>query len=38
MPGFDALIDASWRERGFGDFWGYRSSRRAPRRRCSRSG
>jgi histidinol-phosphatase len=23
MPGFDALIDASWRERGFGDFWGY---------------
>jgi histidinol-phosphatase len=23
MPGFDALIEASWRERGFGDFWGY---------------
>ena len=23
MPGFDALIDACWRERGFGDFWGY---------------
>ena len=23
MPGFDALIDASWRDRGFGDFWGY---------------
>jgi len=23
MPGFDALISASWRERGFGDFWGY---------------
>ena len=23
MPGFDALIDATWRERGFGDFWGY---------------
>lgn len=23
MPGFDALIAASWRERGFGDFWGY---------------
>jgi histidinol-phosphatase len=23
MPGFDALIDAAWRERGFGDFWGY---------------
>ncbi len=23
MPGFDALIDASWRDRGLGDFWGY---------------
>jgi len=23
MPGFDALVDACWRERGFGDFWGY---------------
>ena len=23
MPGFDAVIDASWRDRGFGDFWGY---------------
>jgi histidinol-phosphatase len=23
MPGFGALIDASWRDRGFGDFWGY---------------
>jgi histidinol-phosphatase len=23
MPGFAALIDASWRDRGFGDFWGY---------------
>jgi histidinol-phosphatase len=23
MPGFDATIDASWRDRGFGDFWGY---------------
>ena len=23
MPGFDALIDAAWRARGFGDFWGY---------------
>ncbi len=23
MPGFDALLDACWRERGFGDFWGY---------------
>jgi histidinol-phosphatase len=23
MPGFDALLDASWRDRGFGDFWGY---------------
>jgi histidinol-phosphatase len=23
MPGFDALIDVAWRERGFGDFWGY---------------
>jgi len=22
-PGFDALLDAAWRERGFGDFWGY---------------
>jgi histidinol-phosphatase len=23
MPGFDALLEASWRDRGFGDFWGY---------------
>jgi histidinol-phosphatase len=23
MPGFDAVVDASWRDRGFGDFWGY---------------
>jgi histidinol-phosphatase len=23
MPGFDALVAAAWRERGFGDFWGY---------------
>jgi histidinol-phosphatase len=23
MPGFDALLAAAWRERGFGDFWGY---------------
>ena len=23
MPGFDAVMDACWRERGFGDFWGY---------------
>ena len=22
-PGFDALLDEAWRERGFGDFWGY---------------
>jgi histidinol-phosphatase len=22
-PGFGALLDAAWRERGFGDFWGY---------------
>ena len=22
-PGFEALLDAAWRERGFGDFWGY---------------
>jgi histidinol-phosphatase len=22
-PGFGALVDASWRERGLGDFWGY---------------
>lgn len=22
-PGFDALLDDVWRERGFGDFWGY---------------
>ena len=24
MPGFDALIASAWRDRGFGDFWGYR--------------
>jgi histidinol-phosphatase len=23
MPGFDDLLAASWRDRGFGDFWGY---------------
>jgi histidinol-phosphatase len=23
MPGFDATVAAAWRERGFGDFWGY---------------
>jgi histidinol-phosphatase len=23
MPGFDSLVAASWRDRGFGDFWGY---------------
>ena len=23
MPGFDALLRAAWRERGFGEFWGY---------------
>ena len=22
-PGFEVLLDAVWRERGFGDFWGY---------------
>jgi histidinol-phosphatase len=22
-PGFDALLEDAWRERGFGDFWGY---------------
>jgi histidinol-phosphatase len=22
-PGFDAMLGAAWRERGFGDFWGY---------------
>ena len=22
-PGFPAVLDAAWRERGFGDFWGY---------------
>ena len=22
-PGFQALLDRAWRERGFGDFWGY---------------
>jgi len=22
-PGFERLLDAVWRERGFGDFWGY---------------
>jgi histidinol-phosphatase len=22
-PGFDALLVSAWRERGFGDFWGY---------------
>lgn len=23
MPGFDATLEACWRERGFGDFWAY---------------
>ena len=23
MPGFDRLLSDAWRERGFGDFWGY---------------
>ena len=23
LPGFDAVMDAAWRTRGFGDFWGY---------------
>jgi histidinol-phosphatase len=23
LPGFDGLVAASWRDRGFGDFWGY---------------
>ncbi|MEW6223468.1 MAG: inositol monophosphatase family protein [Chloroflexota bacterium] len=23
MPGFDTLLASCWRERGFGDFWGY---------------
>ena len=23
VPGFGALIRAAWRDRGFGDFWGY---------------
>jgi len=23
FPGFDVLVDGAWRERGFGDFWGY---------------
>jgi histidinol-phosphatase len=23
MPGFDALVADCWRDRGFGDFWGY---------------
>jgi histidinol-phosphatase len=23
MPGFDRLVTDAWRERGFGDFWGY---------------
>jgi histidinol-phosphatase len=22
-PGFDSLLEEVWRERGFGDFWGY---------------
>ena len=22
-PGFQRLVRAAWRERGFGDFWGY---------------
>ena len=23
VPGFDGVLEAAWRERGFGDFWGY---------------
>jgi len=23
VPGFDALVRSAWRDRGFGDFWGY---------------
>ena len=23
MPGFEALLRSAWRDRGFGDFWGY---------------
>jgi histidinol-phosphatase len=23
MPGYDEVMDAAWRTRGFGDFWGY---------------
>ena len=23
MPGLDATLAEAWRERGFGDFWGY---------------
>jgi histidinol-phosphatase len=23
MPGFDSLVAEAWRDRGFGDFWGY---------------
>jgi histidinol-phosphatase len=23
LPGFDALVDLAWRDRGYGDFWGY---------------
>ncbi len=23
MPGFDTLVASAWRDRGFGDFWGY---------------
>ena len=23
MPAFDVTMDAAWRTRGFGDFWGY---------------
>jgi histidinol-phosphatase len=37
-PGFDALLDAAWRERGFGDFWGYALLAEGARRRWSRSG
>jgi len=22
-PGFERLLDTAWRDRGFGDFWGY---------------
>jgi len=36
-PGFQALVGAVWRDRGFGDFWGYALVAEAPRRRWWRS-